>query len=66
MDDTSSYYIADIKDMLTSEQIEELQKNLSDEICSSSLFTLMKTIISFAKALLKISLDYDPEINGDN
>ena len=64
MDDTSSYYIADIKDMLTSEQIEELQKNLSDEICSSSLFTLMKTIISFAKALLKISLDYDPELTA--
>lgn len=64
MCETSLYYISGIQDILTSEQIEELQKNLSDEICSSSFFTVMKTIISFIKALFKISLDYDPELTS--
>ena len=64
MSETSLYYISGIQDILTSEQIEELQKNLSDEICSSSFFTVMKTIISFIKALFKISLDYDPELTS--
>lgn len=64
MDDTSSYYISGIQDILTSEQIEDLQKNLSDEICSSSFFTVMKTMVSFIKALFKISLDYDPELTA--
>lgn len=44
MSETSLYYISGIQDILTSEQIEELQKNLSDEICSSSFFTVPSVV----------------------
>lgn len=64
MDDTSLYYISSIEDILTSDELEEFEKNLSNEICSSSFFTVMTSTISFVKALFKLDKLYNPELSA--
>jgi len=65
MDDTSPYYITDSNITLTCEKLKEIQNDIADEVVSSSFFSIVKTIVSFMKALKTMSTTFDPELCGN-
>lgn len=60
---SSNYYIG-ITDLMTKEDVEAAEDNLMAELASESLWAVLKAITGFIKALLNISLVYDPELSA--
>ncbi len=64
MSDTSSYYISGINDILTKEQVDNLQQNLLNELISDGLFMHFNAMITYIKAIFKVDTLWNVELCG--
>lgn len=61
--DVSKYYIS-ISELLTIAEVEAAEKNLVNELANESIWAVLRALTGFIKALLNISLVYDPSLSA--